>query len=118
MKQKLMAYGISLLFLFLSILLCSAILSALYYYHVLTRPIYEGITLAVSIVLFLFAGFLLGKKVQKKALLHALLFIVPMLFISLLATDFSWQALLVIAAKTLCYGLGTIIGVNLHGRIK
>lgn len=118
MKQKLMAYGISLLFLFLSILLCSALLSALYYYHVLSKPLYEGIALALSIALFLIAGLLLGKYIQKKALLHALLFIVPMLLISLLATDFSWQALLVILSKSLCYGLGTILGVNLHGRVK
>ena len=110
MKQKLLAYACSLLFLLLSSLLISSILSGLYYYHVLSNQSYEMIAMILGILLFLIAGFMLGKRITKKALIHAFVFLAP--FLLIMAFNFDLSSMFITLAKAIAYSLGTIVGMN------
>lgn len=113
MKQTLFAYLFSLLFLIVGSLITSSLLSGLYYYHVLSTKIYELIAIGIGLFLFLGSGLLLGRKTTKKALFHALIFVLPFLLIAALSQEFNLQPLLLSVGKGLTYTVGTIIGVNL-----
>lgn len=112
MKQSMTGYLYSLVFLLVGSLITSSILAALYYYHVLSTSVYEGIAVAAGLVLFLIAGLMLGKKTTKKALLHAFVFVIPFTLVAVLSHEFVWSHLLMSLIKGLAYTFGTILGVN------
>lgn len=116
MKQTSLAYIFSLVFLFLGSLVPSSLLSGLYYYHILNTKMYEWLTIGTGIAVFLIAGFILGRKTTKKALLHALIFVIPFLIIASLTNEFNTSDMLVSALKALTYLIGTVTGVNLPAR--
>lgn len=110
MKEKLLAIGKSLAVLCACTILCSLIFAALYYFQIISQTIFHTCNWIFGGISFLIAGIVFGIGIKKKALLHALFVLLPIMILGLLFMDsITVMGILEFFSKLLAYAIGCII---------
>lgn len=110
MKEKLLAIGKSLAVLCACTILCSLIFAALYYFQIISQTIFHTCNWIFAVISFLCAGIVLGIGIKKKALLHALLVLLPIMILGLLWMDtFTILSISEFFSKLLAYAIGCVL---------
>lgn len=66
MRKTLFNYSITFLFIIISTLVFSLVLSILYYFNIINNNLYQILSNIISILIFLLGGLFLGLKSEKK----------------------------------------------------
>lgn len=69
MRKTLFNYSITFLFIIISTLFFSLVLSILYYFNIINNNLYQILSNIISILIFLLGGLFLGLKSEKKGLI-------------------------------------------------
>ncbi|MEG2507302.1 MAG: DUF3792 domain-containing protein [Longicatena sp.] len=105
MKIKLQRFVFSFGVLLLSTLLSSLVLSILYYLHVFSTNTFHILTWICGVFAYGLGGVILGKNIQKKALLSALVGLLVLCIPILFFHDYSMMGLIESASKLGAYGV-------------
>lgn len=103
MKSKLQIYLQSLAVLLVLTLLFSLVFAALYYFNAISTKTFHILNWIGGVAAFGAGGAMLGMGINKKALLHALPFVLVMWLPSLLLAGFSLMSFLEILSKSIMY---------------
>ncbi|MEG0264354.1 MAG: DUF3792 domain-containing protein [Erysipelotrichaceae bacterium] len=104
---------ISLGFLLLSTLLCSLVFATLYYNNIISNQFFVLCCWIIGVILYFISGFILGRGIKKKALLHALLIIICLgIFTLFLIEEKNLLTYVELLTKLLSYLSAAIISAN------
>lgn len=112
MKSKIRLYVQSIAVLFALIMLFSLIFATLYYLNVIHTQTFHILNWIGGIIAYGMSGSILGKGIQKKALLNAFIVVVILLVPSLILCDFTMMGIMEIASKSIAYILLCIFVFN------
>lgn len=116
MKKTLKLYRLGLIFISISIIVLSITFATLQFFDVFKGDIANITHTVLTFLSFLIFGFLIGKKVENKGIIHGLIlsvFYIAVFGLSSLIFGFDIAPHFVsIALKSICIIVGCILGVN------
>lgn len=114
MKAKATTIAYSLGLLFALTILFSLIFSTLYYNNVISTNTFHILSWIFGCISYLCAGFMLGKGINKKALLHAFIIGIILLFIGfMMMENHGIIHYIEIGSKFIVYLIGSVIAANI-----
>lgn len=112
MKSKIRLFLQSFAVLFALTLLFSLIFAALYYFNVIHTQLFHILNWVFGVIAYGAGGYVLGRGIQKKALLNAFIVVAILLIPALILCDYRLMSLVEVASKSLSYLLVCVFIFN------